>query len=139
MPRLSADTLLQRAIHPAIEDRRALVDAYGGVGPDAQAASEEAEAFAGLRGRRIRDLGPEECERAFMAFVYAEQYESSLAHASVTKGLVRSSLLEAKRFREARVALWGRTRQEVFLASAVCVDPMEYMKSRNASGTELTQ
>lgn len=134
MPRLSADTLLQRAIHPAIEDRRALVDAYGCVGPDAQAAREEAEAFAGLRGRRIRDLAPEERERAFMAFVYAEQYESSLAQASVMKGMVRSSMRAARRFRDIRTALWGRTRQEVFLASAVRVDAIEYMKAANACG-----
>jgi len=133
VPRLSADTLLQRAIGPAIEDRRALADAYGRIGPDAKSAMQEAKAFASLRGRRIDTLSPEERGNAFMAFVYAEQYERSLADASVRKGVIRDSMLAAKRFREARIALWGKTKLEVFLESAVLVDSIEYMKSRLGS------
>lgn len=133
MPRLSADTLLQRAIEPAINDRLALADAYCGIGPDADSAKQEAKAFAGLRGRRIRDFSPEERGAAFMAFVYAEQYEASLADASVAKGVRREAMLAAKRFRDARIALWGKTKQEVFLESAILVDSMEYMKSRLAA------
>lgn len=139
MPRLSADTLLQRAIGPAIEDRRALVHAYGGVGPDARSARQEARSFAGLRGRRIRDLSPDERSKAFMAFVYAEQYETSLADASVQKGVIRNAMLAAKRFRDTRIALWGKTQQEVFLESAVLVDTLEYMQSRLGSRAQLTR
>jgi hypothetical protein len=139
MPRLTADTLLQRAIEPAVEDRLALVDAYGGIGPDAQAASQQAKAFAGLRGRRIDTLSAEERVMAFAAFVYAEQYETSLADASVQKGVIRDAMRAAKQFRDTRVALWGRTKQEVFLESAILVDSMEHMHSRLASCTQLTR
>ena len=132
MPRLAPDDLLQRALWAAAEDRRSLSQAYGNEGPDAQAAITEAKAILALKNRRIRDLDADALRQAFLAFLYAEQYEQSLADAQADQVLIRRSLRAARRYRVTRRALWGRTVLEAAMERAVMVDSMEYLHAMAA-------
>jgi hypothetical protein len=73
------DTLLQRAIPLAIKDRRTFAQAYNCQGEYAAEALATAERIRALLGRKLADLGEDEQRTAFATFVFAEQWEESLA------------------------------------------------------------
>jgi hypothetical protein len=137
MPRLSADTLLQRAIWPAVQDRRSLADAYNREGPDAAEALADAKRVQALSGKPFRKLSDEERETARLAFLYAEQWETSLADAQGRDNPKEREACElsARLFREFRLKEWGKTVLEDALETAPSVDILDliHQKSRPRS------
>jgi hypothetical protein len=118
MAKLSDNALLKRAIEPAFQDRVSLAAAYGRGAPEAASALEEARAIKALAGVSLKKMSAEQLAVAALAFIYAEQWESSLADA-LPKGVERKhASASATAFQEARHRIWGKTRMEVFLDTA---------------------
>jgi hypothetical protein len=123
MPRLSGTTLLARAIPEAIEDRIAMVDAYGGKGPEAAEARQAIDAVNALKGKRFEHLTEPERRTAFSTFVWAEQYLESLADANHNRGSVaREAARTALMLRTFRHTHMGRSRFEAETAQMIAVD-----------------
>ena len=130
MPRLSADTLLRRAIEPATQDRLTLVDAYSGEGEIALEAATVARKIRALTGRRFKKLTPEELETARLAFIFAQQWEDSLADALPPSRQRRECEDSARLFREFRLLVWGKTRLEEMTENAVTVNIVQFFDER---------
>ncbi|KWT98247.1 MULTISPECIES: hypothetical protein [unclassified Variovorax] len=122
MPRQSDDLTLTRALAPAVLDRESYAQAYGGKGPEAEAATALKFAFEALRGKSLKSLTSEERETARLALIYAEQWEASLAEANEGLPDAQEPLREAAAFRKMRLRLWGRTAMEAALADGKHVD-----------------
>lgn len=136
MPRLSPDTLLQRAIDPAVQDRITLADAYSREGEVAEEAIETAKQIQALKGRKLVSLNAEECEAARLAFIFAEQWESSLADSWGTARERQRSLQQARLFREFRIRVWGKTQMEAMMETATAVNVVEYLKTTAPNSEE---
>ncbi|MEJ6002516.1 hypothetical protein [Paucibacter soli] len=115
MPRLTANSLLQRAISPAVLDRESLADAYGKKGETAAQAMDLAGKIQNLRGRRFDSLSEDELNVAMCAFIYAEQWEQSLAESRPGKDVERRARRNAAYFKTLRHQIWGKTQLEVSL------------------------
>lgn len=132
MPKLSDDTILQRAINPAVQDRVSLADAYNNEGPDAAEALAMAKAFEALRKVKLRDMTNEQLRDAFRVFVFAEQWEQSLADCSPGKRVVKECLKNVSLFREVRLRLWGTTAFEDAIANCKAVDVTELIGKKTS-------
>lgn len=130
MPRLSATSLLNRAIDAAVNDRVSLADCYSD--PDAPMraqALQEAKDFRALEGRKFQTLSPDELKTAFSLFVYAEQWEEGLVEANHGKGEAAAEALRTFRmYRKFRLATWGRSQLEAAVADATLVGLDELRK-----------
>lgn len=128
MPRLSGDTLLQRAISAAVQDRQSLADCYAEGDPHRAQALAEAHSFVTLQGRKLAELSEDEARVAFAVFLCAEQWESSFADANHHKGKAAVAADRAARlYREFRLAAFGRSALEAVIADAKPVDIRELM------------
>ena len=138
MPRLSADTLLRRAIEPAMQDRLTLADAYSGEGEIALEAATVAKQIQALAGKRFSKLSPDELETARLAFIFAQQWEDSLADALPPSRERRQCEASAKQFREFRLLVWGKTRLEEMTENAGSVDIVQFLdESRDVPNRRL--
>lgn len=132
MPRLAPDTLLKRAIEPAVQDRITLADAYGRKGDIADEAIADAERIQALKGKKFRNLDADELEVARLAFIFAEQWDSSLADAQGPGRDGRRSAANARHFREFRLLVWGKTQSEAAIENAVAVNVVEFLDGPRA-------
>jgi hypothetical protein len=121
MPRYSDDTLLQRAIRYAVLDRESLAECYGNEGEWAVIALNVVKKIETLVGKKLVSLTPEDEVTAFNAFVYAEQWQESLANAQALVKERSVALRLVGMFREVRLRRWGKTRQEIILESATLI------------------
>jgi hypothetical protein len=118
MPRLSDDTILQRAIEPAILDRESFAGAHGGQGKIADDANALANAIRAIQGKRLAKMSESELLTAYRALLYGEQWESSLAD-SLWPGKNKSDALKnASMFNAVRMRRWGKTTLERELEGA---------------------
>ncbi|MGF6604442.1 hypothetical protein P3T23_009197 [Paraburkholderia sp. GAS448] len=136
MPRLSADALFRLAINPAVQDRLALVEAYGGKGDIADEAAADALRIKALGKKRVLKLSPEELETARLAFVFAEQWEQGLADSYPSSPEKRKYEFSAQRFREFRVQMWGKTKLEAMTEGATSVDIVKFLDESRAVPTQ---
>lgn len=133
MPRISDNTLLQQALDAAELDRESLALAYGDKGPDAQAALDDQARLKALNGKKIAGLNQEEQSLAFLALVWAEQWEESLADAQPSGSKDRASASrQARAYRELRHRRWGKSQFETFMETAKSV-PITDLLSRPIS------
>jgi hypothetical protein len=124
MPKISDSALLQRALVPAINDRLGLADAYGNTGAVADEALALIKALRRLKGVALAKMTPAQLATASSAFIFAEQWEASLADA-LPKGAERNeAFANAERFRLACTRIWGKTEYEVFFETATPVEVM---------------
>ncbi|KVP39671.1 hypothetical protein [Burkholderia ubonensis] len=128
MPRYSDDTLLRRATEAALLDRESLLDAYAGEGPTADNIRTEIAGLKALKGKKLAKMSPEEYHAAFLAFVYAEQWEQSLADSSPGKETEADCRKNVTLFREVRLRRWGKTRYERDLENSVAIPVTELLK-----------
>ena len=121
MPKISDNAALQRAINPACLDRESLIDAYGGEGEWADEARADLIRFRALRGKSLGRMSPAALEAARCCFIFAAQWESSLAEALGTADMevAAESTRQAKLFNEVRIRRWGHTPFENQLANAI--------------------
>lgn len=112
MPSLTPDKLLQRAIPFACNDRESFIDAYSGVGPEAEEARASIVRFNALKGVRLDDMNEEQHRDAMRVFVWAEQWEQSLADSNPGRGVERQCRRNVEYFRTVRYHIWGRTSLE---------------------------
>lgn len=126
MPALTPDALFQRAIPLAAEDRTSLADAYGNQGEWAEDAMATRERILALKGKKLRELTAEEQKLAYQAFVFAEQWEGSLADSNPGKRVEAQCRRNVAYFRALRHHLWGKTAFEsaVEAANPVAIYPM---------------
>lgn len=128
MPRYSDNTLLQKAIQPALDDRAAMIDALG---PDTAAIAEvqaECAAIEALRGKKLAKLTPAEQQAARMTFIYAEQQEQGYAAAKPGQPYEDAARKKASSFREVRLRLWGRTTLERLQEEGHAISIEEFLK-----------
>lgn len=132
MPRLSDDTLFNRALPLAIEDRTALSQCYPRGTEHSDAALAEAEAMKALKGKKLAQLTPDEELVAFSVFVCAEQWEAALADSNATgdRKVATESARNARLFKEARLQRWGRTQLEVAIANSKSVPVKDLFASQ---------
>ena len=123
MPRISGDTLLQRALSAAVQDRISLADCYPAGAEHRAHVLAEAKAFQGLKGKKLAELSAEEQQTAFAVFICAEQWEDSLADANNRKGKAATDASRAARlYREFRLATFGPSKLEAAIAESTPVD-----------------
>lgn len=118
MPSYSDDTLLKRSINSAMLDRESFSDCYDGKGPESVEALRVAKAIQALAGKRMASLTTEERKTAFLALLYAEQWEASLAESQASKKDKKHAQLYADLFREVRIRRWGKTNLEVSMENS---------------------
>lgn len=133
MPKLTDDTLLQRAIVAAIEDRKSLAAAYHNEGEHAADAMSTAAAIRALKGVKLAAMTPEQLQVVAQAFVFAEQWEQSLADSNEGSRFATESLRNVRLYREVRMRRWGRTQLEEHMANCVAVDVREFMHANTKS------
>jgi hypothetical protein len=118
MPSLTPDTLLQRAIPLAIKDRVSFAEAYNNEGEYAADALATAKRILALKGRKLAQLDEEELRTAFATFVFAEQWEESLADSNPGKRVETQCRRNLTYFRALRNHLWGRSKLEAEMEDA---------------------
>lgn len=130
MPRLTPDSILQKAIEPAVLDRVSLAEAYSNTGECAENALAQAESIRGLKGKALKNMSEAELRTAFLTLVSAEQWERSLAQAEggLTHG--KKALIEANGFRALRLAIMGKSAFETAVENAEAVDIRTLFKSK---------
>jgi hypothetical protein len=110
MPRITTNSLIQKAIYPATQDRLAMLDADPAHAEGIRIEIAEIESLRGLRFDRMTD---KQCHTAMMALTYAEQWESSLADSLGAKDKDgREALQLSNLFRTHRHMTWGKNRLE---------------------------
>jgi hypothetical protein len=121
VPKISDNAALQLAITPACLDREALIDAYGGTGEWADEARADIIRFQALRGKSLGRMSPAALDAARCCFIFAAQWESSLADATgaADREVTAESIRQANLFNEVRKRRWGNTTFENQLANAV--------------------
>ncbi len=129
VPRLSDDTLLQKAIRPAIEDRESFADAVSRDSPEGRDALALAERIRGLEGKSIRALNSVENNVARLAFIYAEQWQAGFADSKPGRKYEAHARRYQRLFHEVRVRRWGRTKLEALMASAKSVPVDQLLKT----------
>jgi hypothetical protein len=121
MPALTPDRLLQRAIPLAAQDRESLADAYGTKSPEAAEVLEQRERILSLKGKKLKDLTSAESAAAMQAFIFAEQWEESLADSNPGKAVERRARTNLAYFRALRRHLWGRTKLEAVMEDSTSI------------------
>lgn len=129
MPKISDNAALQLAITPACLDRESLADAYGGKGEWADEARADILRFQALRGKSLDRMSPAALAAARCCFIFAAQWESSLAEATGASDaeVAAESTRKANLFNEVRNRRWGSTKFENQLANAIAI-PLKSIK-----------
>lgn len=130
MPKLSDDTLLQRAIGPACMERESFADACSNVPADASAAITEMTKIAALKGRCFSELSAEDDEVARLAFIYAELWEASISDSCPGTVQAKTAGKAAKLFREIRIKRWGHTKREAYCSQAKKVSVFDLLSGK---------
>jgi len=112
MPKLSDDTVLQRAIGDAILDRKDFSDAYGNRGIESEEALSLIASLIALKGKSFKTMTQDEQSIAREAFIYGEQWNEGLIQARVNTKQSRNRI---DWYREVRIRRWGRTKLESIL------------------------
>jgi len=133
MPKITDNTLLQRAIEPALNDRTSFLDAMRGDVDTLEVIEAEIKVIGALRGKRLATLNEDARRAAMLAFLYAEQWESSYADSDPRSQAGARARKDAARFHETRVRLFGRTAFEAMVADATSVDVRDILKSMKAA------
>lgn len=134
MPKISDNTLLQRAIEPALNDRTSFLDAVRG-DADAEAVTKaEIVVIGALRGKRLAVLSEDERRAAMLALLFAEQWESSYADSDPKSPAGIQASKGAARFKGARLRLFGRTTFERMVSEAVAVDVRDIIYPAQGKG-----
>ena len=118
MSKLIKKELLRSAITDAIMDRKSFADAYNNVGEEAKSAFDLIAEMSKLRGRTFPSLSDIEMKIANKIFIYAEQWQASLAEAQKEQTEIAKASALAKKYREIRLEIWGKTILEV-----ICENP----------------
>lgn len=134
MPKLSDNTLFQRAISLAVMDRMSLSDAYPENSEHWLAGREEARRIRALKCRHIDTLSAEDQHVGFLAFVHAEQWVESLAEANPGPRVEAENRRALRLFREVRLRRWGQTRLESMMENSVAVDVRTLLENADISG-----
>ena len=132
MPALTPDRLLQRAIPLAARDRESLAEAYGHKGPESEEVLAQRDRILALNGKKLKDLSKAESQTAMQAFVFAEQWEESLADSNPGKAVERRARTNLAYFRALRRQLWGRTKLEAIIEDASSIQVWPPSKESNA-------
>jgi hypothetical protein len=129
VPKISDNAALQLAIYPACLDRESLIDAYGGKGEWANEARADIIRFQALRGKSLGRMSPTALEAARRCFLFAAQWESSLADATgaADRDVTAESTRQANLFNEVRRRRWGNTLLETQIANAASI-PLNSIK-----------
>jgi hypothetical protein len=131
VPRLSDNTLLQRAIGPAVNDRESFYEAHHCTGEVAKEARALIAKMKALKGKKLEAMSAEEQDAARLCLIYAEQWESSLADANAPAGktAMEDPLRAARLFREVRLRRWGKTKLEKVIEDSQSVEifPRNYL------------
>ena len=123
MPKLSGDTLLQRAIPRAIEDRVSFLDAIGEDSTEAPKVRGAIADLRALRGVSLSSMSMEQRKLSFSAFVWAEQWHLGVADAYHRTGRVaREALSALNLLRAYRLANMGMTTLEAATQNASSID-----------------
>lgn len=129
---LTENQLLRKAIEAAVLDREAMVDCYGGVGLEADEARQCIKDMRALKNRRFSALNEAERHVAFSIFVYAEQYEGSLADAQSDPQYRLEARSMANQFRAVRLRYWGKSALENALETGERVTVQELFRRMKA-------
>lgn len=129
MPRITADSILQKAIEPATLDRISLADAYSNTGEHAEKALEEAKSIRSLKGKKLEKMSEAELKTAFQTLVWAEQWERSLAQADGGSVYGKKALADANVFSTLRLAIMGKSAFETAIENAKAVDVRSLFKT----------
>jgi hypothetical protein len=121
-------TALRIAIPFAVEDREAMVAAYGGEGPEADESRALGKSFRDLIGLRPAAFTEEQKETARLALCYAEQHLDG--YIAALNGFDKKEVAMARKQRQqicrVRREHFGKTWIEDACKGAVAVDVMEY-------------
>ncbi|MBK3780339.1 hypothetical protein G3A43_08715 [Paraburkholderia aspalathi] len=130
MPKLSDDTLFERALPLAIQDRIALSHSYESQSEHAKNALLEAKAMRELKGKKLVQLSEDEQLVAFNVLFCAELWQDGLAEANIKadRKVFADCSRSARLFREMRLRRWGRTKFEQMADNSVSVDVRKLME-----------
>lgn len=128
MPKFSDDRVLQQSIEPAALDRESYADAVKG-SPEEQDALAMAERTRTLRGKKLAKLAGDDLETARLTLLFAEQYETGFADSNPGEPHKTKALQAAKRIREVRIRLFGRTAFEVMVSRCVSVPVQDILNT----------
>ena len=115
---------LKRSIPYAISDRKDMVQAYDGEGPDADEARQACIELNALKGIKPSKFTPEQRKTARMALLWAEQYLYGYMSAivGIDAAEYAKSRKEWKQIRGVRLTHFGLTQLEGMLPRAELVD-----------------
>ena len=123
-------TTLRFAIPFAMHDRRDLAQAYGRMGPEAEAATQACSELLALVGIKPAKFSDSQRETARLALLWAEQYLDGYIDALGESS--RQELKVARRqrmqIRKVRFEHFGSTALEVMFQQAVPVDAMSLVQ-----------
>lgn len=126
---------LRLAIPLAIKDRIDMVQAFGGVGPDAQAARSACRDLRAVVGVSPARFTPSQRETARLALLWGEQYLEGYIDAIGASNPSELKLARKQRqqIRKVRLEHFGKTAMEAMSERAVKVDAMEYLRGAAAT------
>ena len=128
MPKLSDDTVLQRAIGDAILDRKDFSDSYGRSIESEEALSLIVSLIA-LKGKSFKTMTQDEQSIAREAFIYGEQWNEGLIQARVNTKQSRNRI---DWYREVRIRRWGMTKLESILENTSTISIHDLLNQRNS-------
>ena len=128
MPKLSDDTVLQRAIGDAILDRKDFSDSYGRSIESEEALSLIVSLIA-LKGKSFKTMTQDEQSIAREAFIYGEQWNEGLIQAGVNTKQSRNRI---DWYREVRIRRWGMTKLESILENTSTISIHDLLNQRNS-------
>jgi hypothetical protein len=117
----SDNTLLAKAIQPAINDRETYADAVGRDSISGVEALDEAARIALLRRKKLENLSITEMKDAMLTFIFAEQYELGFADCHPGLEYEKRARKHAALYREVRLRRWGKTPMEKMMDGAKSV------------------
>jgi hypothetical protein len=139
MPKLTGDTLLQRALEAAINDRESLAESYGKNDPERKQFLSVAKAFQTLRGKKLKDMDDASRTLAWQALYAAEHWEESLADSNHMRGPIADDCMRKVRlYKQFRHAEFGKTTHEVMEENTTAVPITEILARRGLPPSAFT-
>lgn len=116
-------TALKLAIPFALRDREEMAEAYGYVGPEADAAKQACVQIRALRGIRPSTFSLDQRETARMTLLWSEQYLRGFMEAVVDSDLAEFNLAQKQRnqIHQVRVEHFGQTVLEASIKHCIAV------------------
>ena len=123
-------TALRFAIPFAMHDRRDLAQAYGQMGPDAEAATQACSDLLALVGIKPAKFSDSQRETARLALLWAEQYLDGYIDAlgESSRHELKIARRQRMQIRKARFDHFGATALEVMSQRAKAVDVMTLLR-----------